>query len=193
MAGRNLKSVLMRLGLRQCEFARLVDVSPRTVSIWASGTGQLPGPVAAYLGLLQLSGPDVVSRELQRLEGRNRMLDEGLYGLKYSSATDRGDVPEAGDGLAVLRNGKILGSDRWGGVFAGTYEFDSLMQLNKVHVRLDVPPDADLVTGFQSGPEGATIDVVAAFDRATPQSAAVVDVAGKSVEIELTYIGPLPG
>lgn len=190
MARQSLKDALERLGLRQAELARLLDVSPRTVSVWATGDMPVPGPVAAYLGLLQMSGPAVVRAELKRLEGRSRMLDEGIYGLKYM--VRHAGEPESGDGLAVLRSGKILGSDRWGGVFAGSYEYDPVTKANLVHVRLEMPPEATLVTGFSSGPEGATIDVVASLDRAAPVSSAVVEVAGRPLEIELTYLGPLP-
>jgi transcriptional regulator with XRE-family HTH domain len=186
----HLRAVLERLGLRQAELAKLLDVSPRTVSIWATGEAPLPGPVAAYLGLLQISHPSVVNSELRRLEGRSRMLDEGLYGLSYTGE-HLGEV-DHGQGLAVLRNGKILGSDRWGGVFAGSYEYDPVSKTNNVHVRLEMPPDATLVTGFASGPDGATLDIVGAFERAAPVSSTVVEIAGVPVAIELTYIGPLP-
>jgi transcriptional regulator with XRE-family HTH domain len=186
----NLKNTLERLGLRQAEFARLLDVSPRTVSVWATGDTAIPGPVTAYLGLLQNSAPGVVRSELRRLEGRPLMLDEGIYGLKYTSGVN-GDA-ESGNGLAVLRNGKILGSDRLGGVFGGSYEYDPVTKVNRVHVRLEMPPGGTLVTGFSSGPEGATIDVVASIGRAAPVSSAVVEVGGQPLEIELTYLGPLP-
>jgi hypothetical protein len=49
-----------------------------------------------------------------------------------------------------------------------------------------------LVTGFSSGPDGATVDIVAAFERAAPVSSTVVEIAGTQVAIELTYLGPLP-
>ncbi len=118
------------------------------------------------------------------------MLDEGIYGLSYAGE-HMGEVDQ-GNGLAVLRNGKILGSDRWGGVFAGSYEYDPVSKTNNVHVRLEMPPDATLVTGFSSGPDGAVVDIVAAFERAAPVSSTVVEIAGTPVAIELTYLGPLP-
>lgn len=190
MSENGLKYALERFGLRQVEFARLLEVSPRTVSQWATGTSEIPGPVAAYLRLLGNSGPAGVAGELSRLKGRSHMLDEGLYGLSYRA--EKASEPAGGDALAVLRNGKILGSDRWGGVFAGSYTYDAAGKQNRVHVRFDMPPDGTLVTGYCAGPSGATLDIVADFQRATPVSHAVVDVAGQPVAIELTYIGPLP-
>lgn len=190
MAEQSLRDVLDRLGIRQAELARLLDVSARTVSLWATGDTPLPGPVAAYLRLMQQLPTDLLAAELTRLEGRHPMLDEGIYTLDY-----RGEHMGQLDGdsaLAVLRNGKILGSDRFGGVFAGSYEFDATNGRNKVHVRMQVPPGGELVNGFAAGPSGALIDIVAAFERAAPASKALVEVAGRPVEIQLTYLGPLP-
>ncbi|HKZ95410.1 MAG TPA: helix-turn-helix domain-containing protein [Hyphomicrobiaceae bacterium] len=186
----SLKDVLERLGLRQAELAKLLDVSPRTVSQWATGDTALPGPVAAYLRVLQMAGPAAVTEELGRLKGRSKMFDEGIYGLTYKG--EYLGQHEAGQGLAVLRNGKILGSDRWGGVFAGSYEYDPVNETNRMHVRIEVPPEGTLVTGFSAGTKGATLDIVGAFERAAPVASAVVDVGGRPVEIELTYLGPLP-
>jgi transcriptional regulator with XRE-family HTH domain len=190
MPERGLKEILQRLGIRQAELARLIEVSPRTVSLWATGASPLPGPVAAYLRVLEASGFEAKGRELKHLEERGRRLDEGIYGLAYAGEHE-GDV-DSGDALAVLRNGKILGSDRWGGVFTGSYEYDAEARINRVHVRLEVPPEGVLVTGFAAGPRGAMIDVVACFERAAPRTEAMIDIAGRPVEIKLTYLGPVP-
>lgn len=190
MSHLSLKETLERLGLRQSELARLIEVSPRTVSLWATGEIAIPGPAAAYLRVLQLLPADVLARELRRIEGRSRMMDEGLYNVEYRSnaCVDQ----ERGSALAALRNGKILGSDRWGGVFMGSYEYDPVTERNSVHLRLSVPPEGRLVTGFSAGPEGATLDVVGSFERAAPITKAQALVAGEPVEVTMTYLGPLP-
>lgn len=190
MSNSSLKDILDRLGLKQAELARLIDVSPRTVSLWATGETQLPGPVAAYLRVLQLLPADVLGEELRRVNGRSRMLDEGLYNLEYR-AEYLGES-DSGTALAVLRNGKILGSDRHGGVFMGSYEYDAMTGLNAVHLRMHVPPDGMLVTGFAAGPDGATVDVVGSFGRAAPATSAFAEVAGRPVEVTMTYLGALP-
>ncbi len=46
------------------------------------------------------------------------MLQDGLYGLHYAAA--HGGEPAGARGLAVLREGRFLGSDPWGAVFTGT-------------------------------------------------------------------------
>lgn len=185
----SLKDILDQLGLRQTELARLLDVSPRTVSLWATGETALPGPVAAYLRVVR-SRPDVLHLELKRLEGREKMLDEGIYGFTYKG--EHMGIPDGDSALAVLRNGKILGSDRAGVVFAGSYEYDGVRGINRVHVRIQVPPEGELVTGYAAGPEGAVLDIAGSFVRAAPYSKSVIEVAGRPVEITLSYLGPLP-
>lgn len=129
------------------------------------------------------------------------MLGEGIYGLTFKDprrgvcrADENGAAAlhEDAEALAILRNGKILGSDRWGGVFSGTYFFDPLSGCNRVQVRLELPPEGELFTGFAAGNEGASLEIVAAFDRAETIVVTTVDIAGHPVDVELAYIGPLP-
>ena len=87
---------------------------------------------------------------------------------------------------------RILGSDRHGGTFTGSYDFDPEAQTNTLHVRLAVPPGGMLVTGFDAGPKGATLEIVGRFDRAAPVSKSKVEIAGRPVDVQLTYLGPLP-
>jgi hypothetical protein len=88
--------------------------------------------------------------------------------------------------------GRILGSDPWGGVFSGSCRFDAAKRLNTVELRLEVPPDGRLITGFSAGPAGASLDIVCALDTTAPKIATMVEVAGAPVRVELTYLGPLP-
>ena len=190
MADLNLKDTLRQLGLKQIELANLIAVSPRTVSQWASAEAAIPGPVTAYLRLLAKLTPEQRNDEIIRIQGRHKMLSEGIYTLSYLGNSN--DQPCIASGLAVLRRGKILGSDRLGGVFTGSYSFDSVRQTNMVHVRLKVPDGGILVTGFAAGSEGATVDITGDFDRAAPTSTATVDVKGQPLDVRLTYLGALP-
>jgi hypothetical protein len=118
------------------------------------------------------------------------MLEDGIYGLAY--AAGRGRMPGEGSALAMLRGGRILGSDPWGGVFTGSCRFDAGRRLTTIDLRLEVPPNGELITGFSAGPAGASIDIVAAFEGAAPKLSSIIDVAGRQVRVELTYLGPLP-
>lgn len=118
------------------------------------------------------------------------MLENGIYGLYFTAA--HASAAEAAEALAVLRDGKVLGSDPWGGVFAGSCEFDPANSVNKVKLQFDVPPEGTLVTGFSAGPDGALLEIAGTVQRAGPQMSTVVEVAGALVNVQLTYLGPLP-
>ena len=115
------------------------------------------------------------------------MLEDGIYGLRFA-ASHNGE-PEDGSGLAVLREGKVLGSDPMGAVFTGSYEFDPARQLNKVRLRLDIPADGVLVTGFSAGPAGATLDIVGAFASASAETTAFLQIAGAPLGVQIDTWG----
>lgn len=119
------------------------------------------------------------------------MLQDGLYDLSYRSG--EASAPSTGYGLASLRNGTILGTDRWGGVFSGSYRYDAERGVGEVQVRLNAPSDGVLITGLPSGPDGLVLDLVAEFKADTPATSAVVDVGGCPVTVEFSYIGPIRG
>ena len=85
-----------------------------------------------------------------------------------------------------------IGTDRCGSVFIGAYEYDTASDVSRVSVRMRVPPEGELVTGFAAGADGAMIDIIAAIQLAATSVKATVDVAGRPVVVSLTYIGPLP-
>lgn len=183
-----LKTTLDRLGLSQARLTRLLGVEARTVSQWIDGTAPMPGPVSDYLHALGRLSPAQRRAELRKIDLAPRRLEEGLYGLSC-----RGSDPGPGEtSTAVLRSGRILGSDPWGGVLTGSYAYNPARGTNMLHVRLHVPPGGVLVTGFCAGADGVALDIVAAFDRAAPVSTSIVNVAGAPVEVELTYLGQLP-
>ena len=120
------------------------------------------------------------------------MYVDGLYELSIRDAYAVPPYSECVEALAVVRAGRVLGSDRWGGIFSGTCEFDPATRQNKISLRMDVPPDGELITGFAAGPNGASFDVVAAFDDAALLASVTVQVAGHPVDVEFSFLGPLP-
>lgn len=117
------------------------------------------------------------------------MLRDGLYELHYCSPEEPGDDDSL---LLALRDGRILGSDRWGGVLLGHCVFDAVSRKHKCSVRLQVPPGGELVTGRAPRPDGDSIDIDADFDDAALSQSGVVDVGGQTVRIELQFKGPVP-
>ena len=187
-----LKRVLDRLGLKQIEFAQLLDVSPRTVSLWATGTVGIPGPVKAYLRMLQTCEPSRRAAEIARLSTDQPGIDDGLYSLSYAASVADGVVAVTGDAVALLKAGRIVGSDNGGGTFEGTYQFDTVRRTNHFRVWLRVPPAGELVTGFAAGEAGVMVEVIADLVRPGPVASTVAEVAGRSFGVTLAYLGPLP-
>lgn len=178
---------LSELGLSDLEFARLAGVSAKDVRTWSKSDAPLPRSVQAYLSLLKQTGASAAAKENQNLEGRARVLDEGIYAITYRTLE-----AEFGGATAVLRNGMILGSDREGGVFSGGYQFDAARNVNRVCVRFAVPPERALVTGFCAGPGGASVDMVGEFESLMSQPAVTIRMGDDTFDVELRYLGPLP-
>ena len=114
------------------------------------------------------------------------MLKDGLYELLY-----RSDTPAAASDslLIMLRDGKVLGSDQWGGVLFGECRYDRDTGRHGVNVRLQVPPGGILITDPTPRPEGCIIDIKMTLNDADEGGSGVVDVAGQPVRIELVYKG----
>ena len=185
-----LKAELAHLGLRQCEFAKLLDVSPRTVNMWAVGDVGLPGPVEGYLRLLNLMSPEERAEEFNRLPGRSKMFDPGMYRFQYCAHVS--GVLDTGQGVCVLSDGKIFGCDPWGGVFHGSYMFNPAHERTDAQMVLRVPADGMLVTGLDVGHEGADFETYGSFERTDRVSKSIIKIAGVPVEVVLTYLGPPP-
>ncbi len=118
------------------------------------------------------------------------MFEQGLYKIAYRSLDTK--TPETGSALAILRDGKILGSDRNGGVFTGAVEFQSESGHSQVRLKFDVPPDGELITGFLGGTQGTTLNIEGHFQSPNPNSKAIIKVGSGRIEVELSYLGPLP-
>jgi len=185
-----LRSTLEHLGLKQNELARLIAVSPRLVSDWAAGEAPIPGPVVAYLRLLERGGKAALAAERTLIDQRSLMLDEGLYDIAIK-AVEPGQADRS-RATAMLRGGTILGSDPGGAVFSGSYRFDAAAATNRVHLKLSVPPYGELVNGYTAGADGAMLEIVGEFARACPVCTVVVEAGGRPIEVELTHLGPLP-
>ena len=120
------------------------------------------------------------------------MLDEGVYDLSIMTlASSNGAGADRVEGRAMLRGGRVFGSDPHGGVFTGHYHYDALSGEAVIAVRLAIPPNGVLLTGLEAGPEGLMLDISGRFSPATPVSSAVVEVAGAPMSVELRYVGPL--
>lgn len=122
------------------------------------------------------------------------MLNDGFYDLRFlcrSEGAGGDEAPLTTEGMAVLRDGRILGSDRNGGVFKGSCRYDPARDEAIVEVRLAVPPHGVLLTGLEAGPEGAILDLSGRFSPALPVSSTVIRIGEEALSVELRFFGPL--
>ena len=115
------------------------------------------------------------------------MFRNGIYKVGYRSPLH--DEGSGENGFAIMRDGFIIGSDRLGAVFTGG---PGLGGCECVTVKLTVPPGGELITGFRAGPAGATLKVLTQLDPEKLSQTAIVEVAGEPVEIQVSYLGPVP-
>jgi hypothetical protein len=177
---RSFSDALHRLGLTHAQFARLVGVSPQQVRAWAASGAEIPGPVSAFLALLESYGAGAAADCAVPLA-------DGIYAVQFEASDS-----EIGHATAALRKGAIFGSDREGGIFSGHYQFDATRNLNRIEIRFLVPPGGSLVTGFSAGPEGGAVDIVGEFGNLDTRPVIKLDIGREPLEVELNYLGPLP-
>lgn len=120
--------------------------------------------------------------------GVRNQLPDGIYSLIYSVAVDGGEATS--HGLAMVRNGAIIGSDAAGSLIEGHFE-PAASGSCRVRARLAIPAGGVLLTGLAAGDEGLEIDLVARPIGATGLKFKA-DVAGVTVEITAAFAGPLP-
>jgi hypothetical protein len=143
--------------------------------------------------MLQTVDPATKAAELARLRGPRTTFADGLYSLTFSTAKPSTEMPSQRSAVAMLRAGRIIGSDAEGGKFEGTYRFDTARQTNHFHVWLRVPPTGRLITGGDMGEDGAVVEVTAEVDKADPLTSTVVQVAGRPLGVTFAYLGPIAG
>jgi hypothetical protein len=117
------------------------------------------------------------------------MFRNGIYKIFYRDPADEDGSFE--DALAVVRNGKVIGADRYGGVFTGEPRC-ALGLLETLKLQLNMPPGGELVTGYVAGPSGVSLDIIGRLDPMRDNQTAVVEIGGEPVELVVSYLGPLP-
>ncbi|MEA3180942.1 MAG: hypothetical protein QOI59_4465 [Gammaproteobacteria bacterium] len=152
-----LRVILATCDLAQADFARLIGVSPRAVSLWLSGAREMPGPAEAYLRLFQLLPKNLLRTELARLNARGTGMRDGMFGITYQGQAG------AGTGILIFDSGRVYGTDEEGARYDGSYLFDEDTGHADVTVKLTFPPQVPSVFGITNQYEWS-IDVRGQFD-----------------------------
>jgi hypothetical protein len=89
-----LKTMLRELDITQTDFARLIGVRPRAVTLWLAEERAIPGPVEAYVRLLRLLPLHLRHVELSRLKQKGSGMRDGMFGITFQR--------QQGTGMGVL-------------------------------------------------------------------------------------------
>lgn len=120
------------------------------------------------------------------------IVPNGIYALSFRAAPKHSqDAGETAFGLAIVRNGRLFGSDRGGCVISGQL-MASPQEMCAFDGSICAPAHGELITGSVTGPSDLTIAVhaVAIDDAKVLRFRA--DVAGQPVHVTARYVGPLP-
>lgn len=187
MKSADLKTSLDALGLSQADLARLVDVTPRAVTLWVTDQRSIPGSVEAYVRLLQQCPLSLRQAELSRIRQKGLTMRDGMYGIEFAAAGG------SGKGALVMQNGRVFGADEGGGKYDGEYEFDPATGLAALRIKVTMPPGGYSVLGIQH-PYEWSLDLTASLDPRVDQGQVrvVSKEVGQSVDATYRYLRPLP-
>lgn len=157
MSNEELRAFLAELELSQADFARLVGVTPRAVTLWMSGERSVPGPAAAYIRAFRLLPPNLRQAELSQLKEPGTGMRDGMFGISFQGQHG------AGMGVLVFDTGKIYGADAEGARYDGEYVFNEITSKADVRLKVTFPPNVVAVFGI-SNPYEWAIYVTTSFD-----------------------------
>lgn len=186
MTNVELKAFLIELGISQVEFAKLIGVTARAVTLWMSDERSIPGPAAAYVRLLSLLPQNLRQVELARLKDRGSDMRDGMFGIQFQG--EHG----AGMGMLVLDSGKVYGTDTEGARYDGSYIYHEDTQMADVVLKVTFPAGVTSVLGI-SNPYEWSIDVSAKIDPKKNSGNTLVKTSlGKILNAQFKYLRPLP-
>ena len=136
-----LRFTLAKLEISQADFSRLVEVTPRAISLWLSAEREIPGPVEAYIRLLSSLPPGQVQAELSRIREGVKTVKDGMYGINFSATAGQGF------GLLVFENGRIYGTDTTKAKYDGSYSPNVKTSMVDVKIRVEMPANVQSVIG----------------------------------------------
>jgi helix-turn-helix protein len=142
MLSDDLKAIIGELGISQADFARLIGVTPRAVTLWMVGDRSIPGPVEAYARLVSSVPLSVRQIEFARLKQRRTRMRDGMYGVEYSS------VAGGGLGVLIMDSGRVFGADPMGGKYDGDYIYDEDTGIAELNIKVTFPPNVHSVFGI---------------------------------------------
>jgi hypothetical protein len=181
-----LKVFLPRSSLSAPEFARLLGVTSRAVTLWLTGERAIPGPVESYIRLFRTLPDNLRAAELARLKARGTGMRDGVFEITFQGSHGNGL------GVLVFEDGRIYGSDSERVRYDGTYTYRDNTGRVDVVLKVTFPPAVKSVFGISNAYEWS-IDVTTQFDPKQNEGSLVVTTSlGQPINAQFRYLRSLP-
>jgi hypothetical protein len=185
-----LRTILNDIGISQAEFARLINVTPRAVSLWMVGSRAIPGAVEAYARLLLSLPPGQRQVELARLKERKSTMREGMYAVVFKTTTRQGE--NNGAGVLVLEGGRAYGADPGLAKYDGTYVYNEETGVADVQIKVTFPPNGEAVFGVSHPYEWAFEGNCKINLNLNPAKTVLRAPTGDNIDIDVIFLRTLP-
>jgi hypothetical protein len=182
----DLRSILTEFELTQADFARLIGVTLRAVTLWVADERTIPGPVDAYARLLRLLPQNLRQIELNRLKQKGTNMRDGMFGISFQGQHGKGM------GVVIFDSGKVYGTDEAAVRYDGDYIFDEASGLVEAKVKVTYPPNVRAVQGI-SNPYEWSIIVETKFDpRQNSGTLTLKTSLGQPLSAQYVFLRSLP-
>jgi hypothetical protein len=186
MTSNDLRSLLTEFGLTQSDFARLIGVTLRAVTLWIADDRAIPMPVDAYVRVFRLLSPNLRQIELNRLKQKGTNMRDGMFGITFEGQYGKGM------GVLIFDSGKVYGTDEAAVRYDGDYVFDEASGLVDVHIKVTFPPNVKAVQGIVN-PYEWSIVVETKFDPKQKSGALKLKTSlGKPLSAQYVFLRELP-
>ena len=187
MSPADLRSALNLLSLAQSDFAKLVGVTPRAVSLWLSGERTIPGPLGAYVRLLLSLPIGQREAEFSHLGLGTATLRDGMYRFRYSADSER-----RGEAVLVFDSGRVFGTDAGKSRIDGSYASNHEKGMIELRVRIELQAGEKSVVG-PAQPFDWILEAWGYLRPHAEQGEAVFQTnAGMPVDVAYDFMRPLP-
>jgi predicted transcriptional regulator len=180
-----LKNAMSDLGLSPALLAKLLDVTPRAVSLWLNGDRTVPGPAEAYLKLFASLSPEQQTREINEAKQEKLAMKDGMYAVEFQGRHGRGM------GFLIFDNGKVFGSDVGLGKYDGSYTMNPTTQCADVKLRVEMPAGSESILG-PAQPFSWNIDLVTSIDPTKDTDLIEVHTDVGQAKARYTFMRSLP-
>ncbi|UXR90898.1 hypothetical protein [Agrobacterium tumefaciens] len=180
-----LKNAMSDLGLSPALLAKLLDVTPRAVSLWLNGDRAIPGPAEAYLKLFASLSSEQQASEINEAKQEKVAMKDGMYAIEYEGSNGQGM------GVLIFDNGKVFGSDVGFGKYDGAYTMNVNSKRADIRLRVEMPAGSASIFGPPQ-PFSWNIEVTTSIDPAKDTDVINVHTDVGQARAKYTFMRSLP-